>query len=327
MPAISVIIPVYKVERYLDACVASVAAQTFSDLEILLVDDGSPDNCPALCDAWAQKDPRVRVIHRENGGLSAARNTGIDAATGQFLAFVDGDDLLEADTLRRVYAAQQKHDADLVLFNFVYVNENDIPLSTPDFTGFHDEVVDAEGFWKRYYATIGTQRAYYASACNRLYRRDLFRTLRFRPGKRFEDEFLLPQLLEECHRIVCMAYPGYRYVQREGSIMAAGSSFNFLDRSEYQLERCDYFAAHGDFRRAEGILNETIRNLSEKYRFDLSGPGQRARYRHNCRACAAVYQKMARQTGSRSMMFRACLLRLGLKPYRLFLQTRTRDWR
>ena len=81
MPAISVIIPVYRVERYLDACVSSVLAQTFGDFEIILVDDGSPDGCPALCDAWARKDPRIRVIHRENGGLSAARNTGIEAAT------------------------------------------------------------------------------------------------------------------------------------------------------------------------------------------------------------------------------------------------------
>lgn len=85
MPTVSVIIPVYKVERYLDACVESVIGQTYTDLEILLVDDGSPDRCPAMCDAWAEKDPRIRVIHRKNGGLSAARNTGIKAASGAFL--------------------------------------------------------------------------------------------------------------------------------------------------------------------------------------------------------------------------------------------------
>ena len=124
MPAISVIIPVYRVERYLDACVSSVLAQTFGDFEIILVDDGSPDGCPALCDAWVRKDPRIRVIHRENGGLSAARNTGIEAAKGQFLAFVDSDDLLEPDTLRRAYEAQRQHDADLVVFNLCFADEN-----------------------------------------------------------------------------------------------------------------------------------------------------------------------------------------------------------
>ena len=101
MPTVSVIIPVYKVERYLDACVESVIGQTYTDLEILLVDDGSPDCCPAMCDAWAEKDPRIRVIHRKNGGLSAARNTGIEAASGEFLIFTDSDDRMEPDAVRR----------------------------------------------------------------------------------------------------------------------------------------------------------------------------------------------------------------------------------
>ena len=95
MPKISVIIPVYKVERYLDACVASVTGQTYTNLEIILVDDGSPDRCPAMCDAWAEKDPRIRVIHRKNGGLSAARNSGLDVCTGDYITFVDSDDRLD----------------------------------------------------------------------------------------------------------------------------------------------------------------------------------------------------------------------------------------
>ena len=152
MPAISVIIPVYKVERYLDACVASVAGQTFSDLEILLVDDGSPDGCPALCDAWARRDARVRVIHRPNGGLSAARNSGIDAATGTCLAFVDADDTLDPDVLRRAWDARQQQDADLVIFNLRYVDETGAPLPAPDFTGFRDELLDEDEVWQRYFS-------------------------------------------------------------------------------------------------------------------------------------------------------------------------------
>ena len=124
MPAISVIVPVYKVEAYLDTCVESILAQTFNDLEVILVDDGSPDGCPAKCDAWAQKDPRVRVIHQANGGLSAARNTGIEAATGDSFAFVDSDDRLEPDTLRRAWEAQQQSGADLVIFNLYFADED-----------------------------------------------------------------------------------------------------------------------------------------------------------------------------------------------------------
>ena len=321
MPAISVIIPVYKVEPYLDACVSSVVGQTFSDLEILLVDDGSPDRCPELCDTWAQKDPRVRVIHQENGGLSAARNTGIEAAKGEFLAFVDSDDMLEPDALRRAWEAQQACQADLVIFNLVYVDEHNHPLPAPDFSGFRDEVLTADEVWQRYFA-LAEQKIYYVVAWNKLYRRELFKTLRYAPGKRYEDQFLLPGLLAQCKTVACLRYVGYRYAQRGGSIMAQGSSRNYLDRSEFLLEWCDSFAARGDVLRAEGLLNDAIENLSEKQRFDLSTAAQRARYRAACRGCAEAYRMLARRTGQRSMRLRAALLRLGLPVYRIFLQSR-----
>ena len=321
MPAISVIIPVYKVEPYLDACVSSVVGQTFSDLEILLVDDGSPDRCPELCDAWAQKDPRVRVIHQENGGLSAARNTGIEAAKGEFLAFVDGDDMLEPDALRRAWEAQQACQADLVIFNLVYVDEHNHPLPAPDFSGFRDEVLTADEVWQRYFA-LAEQKIYYVVAWNKLYRRELFKTLRYAPGKRYEDQFLLPGLLAQCKTVACLRYVGYRYAQRGGSIMAQGSSRNYLDRSEFLLEWCDSFAGKGDFLRAEGLLNDAIANLGEKHRFDLSTPAQRARYRTACRGCAAAYRMLAQRTGQRSMLLRAALLGLGLPVYLAFLHSR-----
>lgn len=321
MPAISVIIPVYKVEPYLDACVSSVVGQTFSDLEILLVDDGSPDRCPELCDTWAQKDPRVRVIHQENGGLSAARNTGIEAAKGEFLAFVDSDDMLEPDALRRAWEAQQACQADLVIFNLVYVDEHNHPLPAPDFSGFRDEVLTADEVWQRYFA-LAEQKIYYVVAWNKLYRRELFKTLRYAPGKRYEDQFLLPGLLAQCKTVACLRYVGYRYAQRGGSIMAQGSSRNYLDRSEFLLEWCDSFAGKGDFLRAEGLLNDAIANLGEKHRFDLSTPAQRARYRTACRGCAAAYRMLAQRTGQRSMLLRAALLGLGLPVYLAFLHSR-----
>ena len=321
MPAISVIIPVYKVEPYLDACVSSVVGQTFSDLEILLVDDGSPDRCPELCDAWAKKDPRVRVIHQENGGLSAARNTGIEATTGEFLAFVDSDDMLEPGALRRAWEAQQACQADLVIFNLVYVDEHNHPLPAPDFSGFRDEILTADEVWQRYFA-LAEQKIYYVVAWNKLYRRELFKTLRYAPGKRYEDQFLLPGLLAQCKTVACLRYVGYRYAQRGGSIMAQGSSRNYLDRSEFLLEWCDSFAGKGDFLRAEGLLNDAIANLGEKHRFDLSTPAQRARYRTACRGCAAAYRMLAQRTGQRSMLLRAALLGLGLPVYLAFLHSR-----
>ena len=232
MPAISVIIPVYKVERYLDACVASVAGQTFADLEILLVDDGSPDACPALCDAWAQKDPRIRVIHRQNGGLSAARNTGIEAAAGRFLAFVDADDLLEPDTLRRAYEAQAVTGADLVIFNLRYVDETNTPLPTPDFSQFRDEVLTPDEVWQRYFS-LAEQRIYYVVAWNKLYHKSLFKTLRYPIGKLHEDEFTTYQALYKAETVAVITARLYAYYQNPEGIM----------RSEWSPRRMDMLQA------------------------------------------------------------------------------------
>ena len=127
MAMISVIVPVYKVEPYLDRCVKSVVDQTFSDLEIILVDDGSPDNCPAMCDAWAARDSRVRVIHKPNGGLSDARNTGMAAATGEYISFVDSDDWIAAEMLERLIQALERDQSDIAACAVEMVWEDGTP--------------------------------------------------------------------------------------------------------------------------------------------------------------------------------------------------------
>ncbi|MDY5410807.1 MAG: glycosyltransferase family 2 protein [Gemmiger sp.] len=319
MPKISVIIPVYKVERYLDACVASVAGQTYADLEIILVDDGSPDNCPALCDAWAKKDARIKVIHRPNGGLSAARNSGLDIAVGEFIAFVDSDDRLEPDVLQKAWETKQKTNAELVIFNLVCTDTENCELLEPDYTVFPDEVIAPAEFWSRLFGLDGIGN-YYVSAWNKLYPASMFSELRYAVGKRYEDMFILPGIIDQCKTIACMSYQGYRYTQRPGSIMNQGNPRNYLDHSEFLLEWTKYFTHKGDALRAEGLLNDAIANLAEKDRFDLSTPAQQQRYRTACRACADAYCNLAHRTGKRSMLLRAALLRLGLPAYRVFLQ-------
>ena len=112
-PKISVIVPVYKVEKYLDKCVESIVNQTYKNLEIILVDDGSPDNCPAMCDAWAEKDSRIRVIHKANGGVSSARNVGLDVATGEYIGFVDSDDWIESNMYETLLNNAVRHCAQI----------------------------------------------------------------------------------------------------------------------------------------------------------------------------------------------------------------------
>lgn len=117
-PLVSVIVPVYKVEDYLDKCVKSIVAQTYENLEIILVDDGSPDNCPSMCDSWAQKDSRIKVIHKENGGVSSARNSALDAAAGDYICFVDSDDFIEPNAVG--YMLENIGDADVIQCSFSY---------------------------------------------------------------------------------------------------------------------------------------------------------------------------------------------------------------
>lgn len=115
-PLVTVVVPIYNVEKYLDRCVSSIIGQTYRNLEIILVDDGSPDNCPRMCDDYAAKDPRIKVIHKENAGLGMARNTGIDHAVGEYICFFDSDDYVEPDTVEACVSAAQEHMADLVIF-------------------------------------------------------------------------------------------------------------------------------------------------------------------------------------------------------------------
>ena len=125
-PLISVVVPVYKVEKYLDRCVESLLAQTYQNVEIILVDDGSPDNCPQLCDAYAGKYDQIRVIHQENKGLSGARNTGIDHAKGELIAFVDSDDKWSPYFLESLYRAMKEHDADISQCRWEYMHGDEL---------------------------------------------------------------------------------------------------------------------------------------------------------------------------------------------------------
>lgn len=121
---VTIVVPVYKTERYLERCLTSIVEQTYTHLEILLIDDGSPDQCPLICEEWAKKDGRIRVIHKENAGLGMARNTGIENASGEYICFFDSDDYIDCTLIEKAYMLAFDNDADLVTFGFTYVDEN-----------------------------------------------------------------------------------------------------------------------------------------------------------------------------------------------------------
>lgn len=208
---ISIIIPVYKVEKYLDRCVQSVVKQDYENIEILLVDDGSPDGCPALCDAWAEKDSRIRVIHQQNGGLSAARNTGIEAAKGSWLMFVDSDDWVEPDfcSLPLLYA--EKENCDLVVFGIDKVHEDRSTELCP--TGFRNQIMSKEEVML---ALASLRMGNYV--VNKLYKKELFRSIRFPVGRNWEDLATTYLLLERAEQIYHITAPLYHYFIHNESI-------------------------------------------------------------------------------------------------------------
>ena len=243
MPQISVIVPVYRVEKYIDRCVRSILDQTFWDFELILVDDGSPDNCPALCDAWAGRDSRIRVIHKENGGLSSARNAGMEIAAGQYLHFVDSDDVIHPDCLNILMTCVQKTCAEIALGRF---------------TRFQEDYVPKERFipWDGSYATrtnIETLDCFFegydnlpslVSACGTLWHRCLFDDIEFPVGRIFEDEFTTYKLYHRANRVAFVDTELYFYFDNASGITRNLTIEKRFDEYDAQWERLEYFEAH-----------------------------------------------------------------------------------
>ena len=238
MDLISVIVPVYKVEQYLDKCIQSIVDQTYRNLEIILVDDGSPDNCGAMCDAWAKKDSRIRVIHKENGGLSDARNAGMSAATGELMGFVDSDDYISPNMYQLLYENMADNDCDISACGVEMVWEDD---HTPQMlTKSGNCVLEQE---KAMEAVIQEswlkQPVWY-----KLYKTDLIRDICFPVGKYHEDVFWTYQAVGKAKRVSIFDKPCYFYLQRNGSIMGEGYSLKRLDALEAKQQRLEYLKIH-----------------------------------------------------------------------------------
>lgn len=208
---ISVIVPVYKTELYLDKCVQSIVNQTYHNLEIILVDDGSPDQCPDMCERWAQKDPRIKVLHKPNAGLSAARNDGIEFASGEYLSFVDSDDWIALDLFERVMNVFSLHNPDIVTFDCNRINEKgEIYVTTEN---IKEGMISSD-------AAIcellkGNINNY---AVNKVYKKQIFNGIRFPAGRKFEDMAISYKLFLNAQRIYCYPVPLYYYFTRSDGL-------------------------------------------------------------------------------------------------------------
>ena len=234
---ISVIVPVYEVEPFLDHCVQSIVDQTYKNLEIILVDDGSPDNCPVICDAWAEKDSRIKVIHKENGGLSDARNWGLQAATGELISFVDSDDRIGPEFYERLAKALEEDNSDIAACTVEMVWEDNI-ASNQILTIQTNRVLTRNEAQKALLEeTLLKQPVWY-----KLYRRKTIQDIIFEVGKYHEDVYWSYQIVGNARRVSVIDYIGYYYFQRPGSIMGEEYSLRRLDAIDAYERRYRYLA-------------------------------------------------------------------------------------
>lgn len=209
---LSIIIPVYKTEGTLDRCVRSIVQQDYDDWEAILVDDGSPDGSPALCDEWSRRERRIRVVHQPNGGLSAARNTGIALARGEYLTFVDSDDYLSPNVLRELMLLLGGHpDYDILEYSMKqFTDDAEQPFLPLESRELHD----AQNYWL-------DERAYlHTYACNKIFRKSLFDEVHFPVGRTFEDALTLPHLLHRATTIATTPIGHYYYYRNEAGLTA-----------------------------------------------------------------------------------------------------------
>ena len=226
MDLVSIIVPIYKVEEYLEECISSIVNQTYKNIEIILVDDGSPDRCGIICDEWAQKDSRIRVIHKENGGVSDARNAGIDSAVGTYIACVDPDDFVSDDYISTLL--ESIGQADLCCCNYITFSETEEKTFA-----VKDMVITEKQYWELLSDDDLSQ--YLIVPWNKLYRSEIWQNVRYPKGMVHEDRYVLPELLSKCNKIVCLSKPKYYYRYRP---------FSITTERLFKSECDDYLAFH-----------------------------------------------------------------------------------
>ena len=253
---ISIIVPVYKVEKHLEKCVKSILKQTYTNLEIILVDDGSPDKCGQLCDELAKEDDRIKVYHKENGGLSDARNYGVERANGEYIGFVDSDDYIHESMYEKLYEAIKKSGTLIVECGLTRVYKNTL---RPHYEGEdYFLILDKQGYLKEYLEN----RRLYGSAWCKLIHRDLAKKIKFPIGKIYEDAFYTLELLNNVDKYTLISGNYYYYYIRENSITTRPFSSKDMDYIEIMEKICNYTLSNFPIYREQLLVRLTFAYIS-----------------------------------------------------------------
>lgn len=253
---ITIVVPVYNVESYLDKCVESIVKQTYKNLEIILVDDGSTDNSGKMCDEWAEKDSRIKVIHKENGGLSDARNKGIDIATGKWIGFIDSDDYIDVIMFERLYSACKENNCKISSCGFL--REFEDASRNERWTTEDDMLLDRDGMMEYLYRGAVT-----CVAWNKLYDITLFNNIRYPYRKIHEDQYTTYKVFCQTDKLYHISECLYYYYQRENSITGVSFSIKNLDILEALEQAMEYHKKHGYMKYYDRAKQEYVRYICE----------------------------------------------------------------
>lgn len=262
MDLITVIVPAYMTEQYLDRCIASICQQTYANLEIILIDDGSSDCSPEICNKWGEMDRRIKVIHQKNQGVSAARNVGVKESHGNYIMMVDSDDYLYAGMIETMYITQKKYEVDLVICDFIKGNSENFEF--PNIMYSQVELISAETALRRIYES-DEKALQYVAPWAKLYKKELFEEISYPEGKIFEDIYITHKILYKCKKIAVISRKMLYYFQHSESIMNREFHVGKLDYLEALKERIYFFHNH-EMRELETIAyDEYLHSLIWEY--------------------------------------------------------------
>ena len=251
-PLISVIVPIYNVEKYLARCVDSIVNQTYKNLEIIFVDDGSPDRCPQMCDDYAEKDSRIKVVHKKNGGLSDARNAGMAVATGEYISFIDSDDYVSDDFIECLLDVMNKENSDIAECSVVKFYEDN------RFDEFIDDLSVKTYDTQDAMSALIAENPFHQHVWNKLYKTELVKDIPYAVGKLNEDEFWTYRVFGRANKVARLNKTMYYYFQRNSSIMGVGYNIRRLDALEGKANRQKY-------------IENNFPDLSTQAKIDLYG--------------------------------------------------------
>ena len=285
-PLISVIVPIYNVEKYLARCVDSIVNQTYKNLEIILVDDGSPDRCPQMCDDYAEKDSRIKVVHKKNGGLSDARNAGMAVATGEYISFIDSDDYVSDDFFECLLDVMNKENSDIAECSVVKFYEDN------RFDEFSDDLSVKTYDTQDAMSALIAENQFHQHVWNKLYKTELVKDIPYAVGKLNEDEFWTYRVFGRANKVARINKTMYYYFQRISSIMGVGYNIRRLDALEGKANRQKY-------------IENNFPDLSTQAKIDLYG------------SCMFAYQSVLKSMSGADKKKALELIRKYRKMYNL----------